>query len=603
MSTLYHREKTVDYVIGYDGVNYYAQDEYGVIRYEKPGGGALINAVIVALSPTGGEVLLKCLVIVDDEDVELLVLPKGSLGFTGIGARGGSTSATWLNSRSGFAFSGGFVITNNLVSLNGGNHIFRNMGMFWSGVVNKPCFLMDNVFPKLDHVYACESGNTFPANGVQGVFTHDSTTVPTPSTSSVVFDHVTIIMRSDNCVGYYCHFENPSWIHPVMQFNATGCRGWVVASVSGQTIDQLDVWLGDPAQGCVMFQLENQGKWINIEHIECSSQANAGNVTPNILFGYKVIDFSDYTNDDINIWVGTLVKIPMTTTPTAPIYAYQDANMIGRTRIGMVLDTPTYGVESHWYCSTCDNTDLLSDGTDEYLFFTGDDAPDTVEANQQIQIHDAMIIEEMIVFLEEDPGAGNSRTFTLRVDGISQAQTVTIANTDKVGHDAAHPITVDKDAFLDWLSDGGVGGPDVSEVNIRCRATPIRDVYPETMVYLLVKSTLTTPIVLADDAMTDAGQNPQPVDLRHHTKARFELIAESDGNFTNTIYAYNETDAEVVAEYSWVGNDLEMVVTADIDITGITNRDGVKAIAMYCKTSNAGGDTVRYTNAKVRFYR
>lgn len=120
----------------------------------------------------------------------------------------------------------------------------------------------------------------------------------------------------------------------------------------------------------------------------------------------------------------------------------------------------------------CVTDNLAVNGTDEYFGLTGSQNVGN-EAPNQNPIQRAGIIKEMRVTLAAAPnGATKTRTFTLRVGGVSKALTVTITNAETTGQDMVNAVPVAADDLVAWLSDGGVNTPDASRVYISCVFVP-----------------------------------------------------------------------------------------------------------------------------------
>lgn len=123
----------------------------------------------------------------------------------------------------------------------------------------------------------------------------------------------------------------------------------------------------------------------------------------------------------------------------------------------MQLEIPPHK-KQNLCCSTL-ASNLKTDGTDEYVLPVGAGAPSVTEAARTLIMGVAGKFVGMRIELNNAPGAGKSRTFTLRVSSVSQTLTVTISDTATTGSDFAHVVSIAAAEDLCILSDGGVGTP------------------------------------------------------------------------------------------------------------------------------------------------
>lgn len=107
---------------------------------------------------------------------------------------------------------------------------------------------------------------------------------------------------------------------------------------------------------------------------------------------------------------------------------------------------------------------LATNGTDEYFPFCYFWSPRTTELDASSLVALKGRFKKARISLRMAPGAGKSRTFTLRKNQGNTSITITISDAATTGSDLTHEAEVDAGDYVTWLSDGGVGTPIASKV-------------------------------------------------------------------------------------------------------------------------------------------
>lgn len=115
---------------------------------------------------------------------------------------------------------------------------------------------------------------------------------------------------------------------------------------------------------------------------------------------------------------------------------------------------------------THENLDVA--GVAEYLSVSGIDFRDVVINNHELVAPYAGVISNMTSYLNNPPGAGATRTFTLYITGAPTALTTTHGAADNIQFDDVNIVAVQRGDLLVWHSDGGIAGPAASRVKISC---------------------------------------------------------------------------------------------------------------------------------------
>lgn len=116
------------------------------------------------------------------------------------------------------------------------------------------------------------------------------------------------------------------------------------------------------------------------------------------------------------------------------------------------------------------DSNLATDGTDQYLTHSGWRTPTTGESNVSAPVPQDCIITALYVKLMAAPnGAGKTRTFTVRNNGAPGNLTVTLTNAETTGSDTTHTDVITAGNTLNLFSDGGVNAPDASQVLCQIR--------------------------------------------------------------------------------------------------------------------------------------
>jgi hypothetical protein len=163
--------------------------------------------------------------------------------------------------------------------------------------------------------------------------------------------------------------------------------------------------------------------------------------------------------------------------PAAPNGAWQDGDVVVIKKTAAPTGYLAYFYDGiNWYTPRTplmakSITDLKTDGTDEFLPVMGASSPSS-EAYRYELAPMAGVIKNMTVMLTAAPGGAASRTFTLRVNGVSTALTVTISAGATTGEDTVHSVEVSRNDRLAWFSDGGVGAPAAAAVAISADFIP-----------------------------------------------------------------------------------------------------------------------------------
>jgi len=93
------------------------------------------------------------------------------------------------------------------------------------------------------------------------------------------------------------------------------------------------------------------------------------------------------------------------------------------------------------------------------------------EAEALIPIPVSGTFKNLYVNLAVAPGAGKTRTLTLRVGGADQALTVTISNTDTTGNDVTHTVAVSAGDLI-CIGYTSTGTPATSEMKFGLEFEP-----------------------------------------------------------------------------------------------------------------------------------
>lgn len=119
------------------------------------------------------------------------------------------------------------------------------------------------------------------------------------------------------------------------------------------------------------------------------------------------------------------------------------------------------------------NTFLATDGTDEFILPGDVEAAGAVEVDRITVIAHNCIVDRARLRLTVTPGAGATRTFTLRLNGAPTAIVITIANPDVWGQDLVNAVQLAEQDEISWLSDGGVNVPAASRMHCALRSRSI----------------------------------------------------------------------------------------------------------------------------------
>lgn len=114
--------------------------------------------------------------------------------------------------------------------------------------------------------------------------------------------------------------------------------------------------------------------------------------------------------------------------------------------------TPTGAAAVYWRCDFIPDTDgetiLLSDSAGSYTvvnnFHTliGAKAADNLEFDAQTLFPTVGVLKKFYVELSAAPGAGYSKTFVIRLNGVDQSLSVTISDTATTGNDTTNTVTI-----------------------------------------------------------------------------------------------------------------------------------------------------------------
>jgi hypothetical protein len=320
-----------DYTIHLDGGIYDIRDQQGAVVNSGASGGDILNDAIDRVSPDGGMLGLKCLVTVDDQNINLLD-SNSTIIFQGIGAAGGTSVAQMVTrSRSGIYMDGEYFIDNAFAAWNVGRFSFRDMALLFDGNTTDtdPNLKMDYTRTSIRRCRIGTQNCTYSADGIPGVISMEDTSPATPTTANVVMEDNWVLLKGANACAFYLHYEDAMYIRNTISFGGTGQRGIILGGVGITTVPYHNIWLDENAEGCKMFELFNSDKHCHIGSVNVSSQAGAGSTTPNLVFGYRT---GTYTNDEMNYIVsGGIVGASWGVTPAAPAYLWEDADAQERT--------------------------------------------------------------------------------------------------------------------------------------------------------------------------------------------------------------------------------------------------------------------------------
>lgn len=307
-------------------------DRSGNFVTDGTDGGAVLNAAMnyVVNAFGGGGILLRGAIFVDDVNVLIpaltsdLILQGEGRAIYAANIAGARASASHLE------FQGTSRITNALGAWNTGRLIIRDMGITFNAcITNTPMLDVDYTPIMTDNVLFFEINNTVTNLGDAVIGTPSN---HTPQGNWATFKNTYVYLKSANAHAYALHAECTRWEGCELGFGGDDQVGIELLGVVPNRCDSLYYWLDENAEGCKVFELFNEGKKVVISALTGSTQAGAGLTTPNILFGVRAGETFNNLMPSYIVHGSVLGSIIWGTTPTAPIYLWENADAQEQTR-------------------------------------------------------------------------------------------------------------------------------------------------------------------------------------------------------------------------------------------------------------------------------